>query len=203
VREYVGRAHLDCHARRIVEVADHNALRAFLFTCSELKETAFGRQFKVSVSKSYRLQPNTARSTMCRVDDMDHWRSFMLSFRKLVLNGELGNINRVLNILSRHGSKSDQQRIRQIKKELKAAEYSMAGVTVGVGDSYTPVRPKAVFEAVVNGLLFHNEPSRQTELVFFQQAGIFAFGSMMHYVIYTYKQALRIEGAVRLRGIVY
>ncbi len=125
----------------------------------------------------------------------------MLSFRKLVLNGEIGNINRVLNVLSHSGSKPDQQRIRQIKKELKAVESSVAGITVGVGESYTPVEPKAAFQALANGVLFHNDPLRQTDLAFFRDAGVFAFGAMLHYVIYTYKQALRIEGAIKLRGI--
>jgi hypothetical protein len=193
------RAQKPCELK--VDVDDHNALLAFLFTCAELKDTAFGRQFKISVCKSYRLQPNTVRSTKCRIDDNDHWRSFVLSFRKLVLNSEIGNINRVLNVLSRSGSKSDQQRIRQIKRELKAVEISIAGAAIGVGESCTRVEPKAAFEALANGVLFHNDLSRQSELAFFREAGIFAFGAMLHYVIYTYKQALRIEGAIRLRGI--
>ncbi len=184
-----------------MDVNDYHALRAFLFTCGELRDTAFGRQFTISACKSYRLQANTVHSTKCRIVDNDHWRSFMLSFRKLVLNDEIGNINRVLNVLSRNGGKSDQQRIRQIKKESKAAELTIAGVSIGVGQGYTPVEPKAVFEAVVNGVLFHNDPSRQSELAFFREAKLFAFGGMLHYVIYTYKQALRIEGAIRLRGI--
>ena len=186
-----------------VNVDDHNVLRAFIFTCAELKDTAFGHQFTVSACKSYRLQPNTVHSTKCRIADKDQWRSFMLSFRKLVLNSEIGNINRVLNVLSRSASKSDQQRIRQIKKELKAVEFSIAGATVGVrvGENYTPVEPKAAFEALTNGVLFHNDLSRQAELAFFRDAGVFALGAMLHYVIYTYKQALRIDGAIRLRGI--
>lgn len=184
-----------------MEIDDRNALQAFLFTCTELKDTAFGRQFKVSTCKSYRLQPNTAHSCKCRFGDKDQWRSFVLAFRKLVLTSEIGNINRVLNILSRNGTKSDQQKIRRIRKELKEVELSVAGVTFGVGVPPVLILPKAAFDASVNGVLFHNEPSRQVELAFFREADVLAIAAMLHYAVYTYKQALRIEGALRLRGI--
>ncbi len=184
-----------------MEIDDRNSVRAFLFTCSELKDTAFGGQFRVSTCKSYRLQPNTNYSCRCRIDSNDQWRSFILSFRKLVLNDEIGNINRVLNILSRYGSKSDQLRIRRIKRELKEVELSVAGTSFGVGTPPVLLRPKAAFDASMNGVLFHNAPSRQTELSFFKDAGVLAIAAMRHYVIYTYKQALRIDGAIRLRGI--
>ena len=180
---------------------ERHAILAFLFTCDELKRTEFGKQFKVVPSKTYRLQPNTVYSTKFKEIDNEQWRSFILSFRKLVLNDEIGNFNRVLNILSRYGTVSNQQRIRQIKGELKAVENSVAGITVGIGDPPNQVRPKEVFEAMINGVLFHNDIKRQKELEFFNQAGIFAFGSMLHYVIFTYKQALRIEGAIKLREI--
>jgi hypothetical protein len=177
------------------------SLQAFSFTCNELKKTAFGSQFTVASCKAYRLQQNTLHSTKIRSQDNDQFRSFMLSFRKLVINKEIGSFNRVLNILSKHGNKHDQDRIREIKKGIKAVEQSVAGVQVGVGRDYNPIIPSEAFDAMINGVLFHNDQKRQSDLEFFREAGASAFLSVCHYVVFVYKQALRIQGAINLRGV--
>lgn len=184
-----------------MDYEDEQSIQAFMFTCNELKETAFGCQFKVSACKAYRLQPNSVHSTKCKKLEWELFRSFLLSFRKLALNNDIGNFNRVLNILSRLGNRADQIRIREIKHELKSVERSIAGARLGIGKNRKPVYPRAAFDALVNGQLFHNDVGRQEDLVFFKKAGIFALGAVLHYVIFTYKQALRVEGAIRLRGI--
>jgi len=180
---------------------EKQSILAFLFTCDELRKTRFGRQFQVSPCKTYRLQPNTVYSTKFKEINNEQWRSFVLSFRKLVLNSEVDNFNRALNVLSKYGKKTDQRRIRIIKKEIKAAEESISGIVVGVGNPPKIIKPKEVFDALVNGALFHNDPARQDELEFFNQAGIFSYGALLHYVVFTYKQALQIEGAIKLRKI--
>ena len=177
------------------------SLRAFCFTCDELKKTGFGSQFEVLPCKAYRLQPNTLNSTKVRSFDDDQFRSFMLSFRKLTLNNEIGNFSRVLNILSKHGTKSDKDRIREIKKEVKSVENSVAGVQIGIGTSCKPVIPKEAYDAMINGVLFHNSQDKQGDLDFFKKSGASALLSVCHYVVFVYKQALRIQGAIKLRGI--
>ena len=57
-------------------------------------------------------------------------------------------------------------------------EVSIAGAAIGVGESCTRVEPEAASEALANGILFHNDLSRQSELAFFREAGIFAFGAI-------------------------
>lgn len=182
-----------------------NCIRAFLFTCDEMKACGFGQQFSVAPSKAYRIQPNTPYSTRINKNiDNDQWRSFVLSFRKLVLNNDLANLNRVLNILSKYGSKKDQQRIRKIKAELKmAGQFLGYGASIGVEweGEMKMVIPKDAFDTMINGSMFHNDPSRQEDMRFIRNAGIFSLGAMLHYVIFTYKQALRIESSIKLRCI--
>ena len=177
------------------------SLQAFLFTCSELKQTVFGSQFSVAVCKAYRRQPNTVHSTRCKIHTWELWRSFLLSFRKLVLSKDPGNLNKILKVLSQQGSQADAERIREIRRDLRSVETSVAGVRIGSGKKLRPVQPKDAFDTLINGQLFHNDSRRQGDLAFFKEAGIFAVGAMLHYVVFTYKQALRLEGSIRLRNI--
>lgn len=176
---------------------ERNSINCFLFTCEELKRTAFGQQFSVAGSRSYRLQSNSSSSTKIkRKFSSDEWRSFALAFRKLTLNDDPTYIFRVLNILSVMGSKSDQVRIRLIKSEMnKAARSTGLGVFKDDDGSWKRIDGKEVFQRLINEVLFHNH--RQVNSL--PTTGIFEFGAMIHYVVFVYKQALRVEASIKIR----
>lgn len=184
---------------------DDLTLRAFMFTCRELRATSYGAQFNVAAHRSYRMQVNSPRllqRTRLKGVSMDAWRSFLLSFRKLVSESEIGNVFRTLNVLSKLGSRADQDRIRRIRSELRAVEKSSAGVTVGIGPESRPIVPREAFLAMTNGVLFHNDPKFSEQLQFLREASPFSSGPVLHYVLFTYLQALRIESAIAVRGYV-
>jgi transposase InsO family protein len=181
------------------------SLAAFCRVCNQLATSTFGRQSKVAASKAYRVQPNTLHSTRVRKFDMDSFRSFLIDFRKLVLAKDPANLHRVLGILGRYGNTTDRQRIRQIKMELRSISDSMAGVGLGIGNQSGHlrfIRPKEVTDAYFNGALFHNNEALADDLEFFRRAGVFAWGPLLHYVVFIHKQALRLAGSIRLRNIV-
>ena len=162
----------------------------------------FGRQFKVAFCKAYRVQSNTIQPTLVKKFDIDLFRSFLIDFRKLILAKEAANIYRVLNILSRYGHSSDRARVRQIKSEIHNVSES---AYCGIGDLdgvFHQVKPKEMTDAYFNGVLFHNDEDRASEIAFFREAGIMACHAMLHYVVFVHKQALRLAGSIRLRGIV-
>ena len=182
---------------------DRQALHAFLLTCHQMRQSGFGKQFSVSPTRSYRLQENTPYSTKMRQKfTHDEWQSFLIPFRKLLLNDDPGNLFKVMNILSRNGSKKDHARLREIKRRLKGAATSPGyGVQVltehnGKWDS---LDGKKLLEKYMNSVIFHNDAATITSDKFPSQFHPFAFASLFHYVVFTYKQALRIEGAIRIR----
>lgn len=185
--------------------ADDLTLRAFVFTCRELRSTSYGAQFTIAAHRSYRMQVNSPRllqRSRLKNLSMDEWRSFLLSFRKLVSESEIGNVFRTLNSLSKLGSRADQVRIRRIRSELRAVEKSSAGVTVGIGPEFRPIVPREAFLAMTNGVLFHNDPKYSDQLHFLCEASPFSSGPVLHYVVFTYLQALRIDSAIAVRGYV-
>ena len=71
-----------------------------------------------------------------------------------------------------------------------------------IGSEYRPVIPREAFLAMTNGALFHNDPEYSEQLQFLREVSPFSFGEMLHYVVFTYLQALRIESAIAVRGYV-
>lgn len=123
------------------------------------------------------------------------------SFRKLLLQKEPANLYRVMNILGRYGDNADRKRLRRIKRELQSVGESTAGVHMGVGDPPRFVRPKHVVDTFLNGLLFHNDEACAADVDLYLSIGSTATLPFLHYVVFHYKQALRLSGAIKLRGL--
>jgi len=186
---------------RIVTDAERLSLNAFLFSCHQMSQSGFGKQFSVAPSRSYRLQGDTASSTKVQQKfTQDEWHAFLVYFRKLLLKKEPGSLLKIINILSRHGSREDQHRLREIKRRLRVSGKTIGnGVAVGAltETGFQPVHGEDVLGAYMNKVLFHNEPESMEQC--FNEIDLFAKGAMFHYVIFTYKQSLRLAGAIQLR----
>lgn len=140
------------------------ALTIFCHVCDQLMVTAFGSQFRVASSKTYRVQPNTLTSTQVRYCDLNVLSSFLLPFRKLILTKEPAYIYRVIGILGRCGNVTDRKRLKQIKDELRKVSTSVAGVHVGSGDPPRLIKPEAVTQTLLNGVFFHNDETLADDL---------------------------------------
>lgn len=168
-----------------------------------MQNTGFGKMFSVAPTKSYRLQINTPRlAKVPRKFTPDEWHSFLIPFRKLLLNDDPANFNRVINVLSRNGNRKDQIRLREMKKNLKEATsspgYGIQLLTEKNGD-WVAVDGKDTLLQYINNVVFHNDSEAIGSDQLAKDMHVFAFGTMFHYVIFTYKQALRVAAAIRLR----
>lgn len=172
-------------------------------TCHQMQNTGFGKMFSISPTKSYRLQQNSPRLVKFpRKFSHDEWQAFLIPFRKLTLNDDPANFNHVLNILSRNGSRKDQIRIREMKKNLKEAEsspgYGIQMLTEKEG-IWVGVDGKETLNQYLNKVIFHNDSEAIASGQLATDMHVFSIGTMYHYVIFTYKQALRVAAAIRLR----
>lgn len=168
-----------------------------------MQNTGFGKLFSISRTKSYRLQENTPRSSKAkRKFTHDEWQAFLIPFRKLLLNGDPANLFRVMNILSRIGSRKDQVRLRAVKRRLKEVATSPGyGIRMMTKENGQWVQSdgKKILENYLNTVIFHNDSMVITDGGLAQDMHPFAILSMFHYVVLTYKQTLRIAGAIRIR----
>jgi hypothetical protein len=180
---------------------ERNCLRTFCSVCSELEGSRFGQQFHVAVSKTYRTQADALSATRIRRFDRDDFRSFLLSWRKLTLQQEPANLHRVIAILGRYGLPPDRPRLRIIKSILNDARRSTAGVRTGMGEPLRLMEPGFASDTLINGRLFHDDPTRADDMTFLDRAGSVAILAFTHYVVLVYKQALRIAGSIRLRRL--
>lgn len=182
---------------------DCQVLNAFLLTCHQMQDSGFGRLFTVSPSKSYRLQQNTPHSTKISKNfTHDEWQAFLVPFRKLILNDEPGNLFRVINILSRNSKGKDQLRLRAMKRNLRQAAISPgygAQIATQKDGNWITLNGKQTLDTYLNTIIFHNDAQAITSRSIDKDIDPFAMSSMFHYVIFTYKQALRVAASVRLR----
>lgn len=179
------------------------SLKTFCAICDSLSYSTFGQQFSVTPCKAYRVQPNTLYSTRVKHFELEALRSFLLSFRKLLLQKETANLYKVMNVLSRYGSIADRKRLRHIKRELQDVGESTAGVHIGAGNPPRYIRPKHVVDTFFNGLLFHSDEDYAEDVNFYLRVGSMATLPFLHYIVFHYKQALRLCGAIKLRGLVW
>lgn len=180
---------------------ERNCLRTFCSVCSELEASRFGKQFRVAVSKAYRTQADVLSASRIRRFDPDDFRSFLLSWRKLTLQQEPAHLYRVIAILGRYGSPADRRRLRTIKNILNTARRSTAGVGTGMGEPPRFIEPGFAADTLINGRLFHDDPTRADDMAFIDHAGSFAILAFTHYLVLVYKQALRIAGSIHLRRL--
>jgi hypothetical protein len=181
---------------------EKRSLVTFCAICDELAASTFGRQFSVALSRTYRVQPNTLSSTRVRRFHPDAFRSFLLSFRKLLLQREPAYLYRVMSILGRYGDATDRERLRKIRRELDDVGESVAGVGFGIGDPPRFLRPKEAADTLFNGVLFHNDEALSADVAFYWGEGSHAMLPLLHYVVFIHKQTQRLAGAIRARGLV-
>lgn len=125
-----------------------------------------------------------------------------MPFRKLVLNDEPSNFFRILNILSRNSNRADQLRLREMKRNLRDAAVSPGyGIQIATKENgkWVSLDGSQTLNTYLNTVLFHNNAQAITSGSIEGEMHPFAMASMFHYVVFTYKQALRVAASIRLR----
>ncbi len=72
---------------------------------------------------------------------------------------------------------------------------------MGMGEPLRPMEPGFASDTLINGRLFHDDPTRADDMAFIDGAGSIAILAFTHYVVLVYKQASRIAGSIALRGL--
>ena len=70
-----------------------------------------------------------------------------------------------------------------------------------MGEPLRFLEPGFAADTLINGRLFHDDPTRADDIAFVDCAGSFAVLAITHYVVLVYKQALRILGSIHLRRL--
>lgn len=70
-----------------------------------------------------------------------------------------------------------------------------------MGEPLRLMDPGFASDTLINGRLFHDDPTRADDIAFIDGAGSFAILTFTHHVIFVCKQALRIAGSIHLRGL--
>ena len=70
---------------------------------------------------------------------------------------------------------------------------------MGMCEPLRLIEPGFASDTLINGRLFHDDPTRADDMAFIDAAGAIAILGFTHYVVLVYKQALRIAGSINLR----
>ena len=95
--------------------------------------------------------------------DQEHFRSFLLTFRKFLLNDEPANIDNILNTC-RKFVKSEQTELREVLEKFKTIwGYQYRKGTIRITSGSLPLTPEYVLDCWINGLYFHNRDPQKSE----------------------------------------
>lgn len=139
-------------------------VKKFLDCVEELK----ARPFILKGLQDFEFRIEFQRETgkiICELNeaDQEHFRSFLLTFRKFLLKNEPANIDSILNIC-RQFVKSEQTELREILERLKMIwGYQYRKGTIQITSGNLNLTPEYVFDLWLNGQYFHNRDQQKTE----------------------------------------
>jgi hypothetical protein len=131
-------------------------LEVFLSCVEELRE----RPFILDGLYEFRFHINVDKESgqltyESQEADQEHFRSFLLTFRKFILNDEPSNIDWVLSV-SRRFVKDEEEELREVLDELKAIwkyRYRIGVIQMHTGG--LALTPEYVLDLWINGQYFH------------------------------------------------
>ena len=95
--------------------------------------------------------------------DQEHFRSFLLTFRKFILKGEPSHVNRVLNIC-REIVKDEEEEFKEMLDELKTVwKFRYGRGTIQMHTSGLNLTPEYVLDLWINGHYFHSDNSAKRQ----------------------------------------
>ena len=141
-------------------------LEIFLSCVEELRE----RPFILDALYEFRFHINVDKESgqltyESQEADQEHFRSFLLTFRKFILNDEPSNIDWVLSV-SRRFVKDKEEELREVLNELKAIwKYRYRKGVVQMHTDGLALTPEYVLDLWINGQYFHGDnPEKSQQL---------------------------------------
>lgn len=148
------------------ELSYHDNLGIFLSSVEELRERPFVLdglyefQFHISIDKE-----SGQLTCEFKEADQEYFRSFLLTFRKFILNDEPSNIDWVLNTCRRF-VKDEEAELKEVLDELKAVwGYRYRKGVVQMHTEGLSLTPEYVLDLWINGQYFHGDnPEKKQQL---------------------------------------
>lgn len=147
-------------------ISPSERIELFLRCVKELQDRRFVHegltQFNFQIKYDEKLQ---RLETKLQEADQEDFRSFLLTFRKLISNNEEVNVDRVLNICIEF-IKNEQQELREVLKELKTVwGYGYRNGFVQMQQGGRNLTPEYVLDLWINGSYFHDDPDKRQQLI--------------------------------------
>lgn len=148
------------------KILPNKRLCIFLDCVEELKDRPYilkglhNFQFRID------LQKETGK-IICEVNeaDQEEFRSYLMTFRKFLLNDEPANIDAILNICRRF-VRSEQKELIEVVEQFKTIwSYQYRKGTIQITSGNLNLTPKYVLDLWLNGKYFHNGNPQKTELL--------------------------------------
>jgi hypothetical protein len=136
----------------------------FLECIRELKERPFILDGLHNLHFHIDIEPATGKIT-CIFDegDQEQFRSFLVTFRKFILNDEPANIDHILNICLK-SLRPEQTELREILRQFKTIwKYQYRSGTIRITSGGVNLSPQHVLDLWLNGQYFHNGDIGKTE----------------------------------------
>ena len=133
-------------------------LEVFLSCVVELRE----RPFLIHGINDFRFQVVTDKKSgqityHSTETDEEHFRSFLLTFRKFILNNEPSNIDWVLNVIRRF-AKDEENELCEVIDELKAVwKYTYRKGLIQMQTFGQDITPEYALDLWINGHYFHSD----------------------------------------------
>ncbi len=134
--------------------------------------------------------------------DKEHFRSFLLTFRKFILNNEPSNIDWILST-SRRFVKDNQDELKEVLDELKAVwKYRYRKGAVQIKTSDLDLTPDYVLDLWFNGQYFHiNDTEKSQQLKEFLANEIPTIKIQLQWSLPLLTDVILKIGAVILKGL--
>lgn len=140
-------------------------ISSFLSCVEELRERPFVLDGLYEVQFHISVDEQTGQ-LKCEFQeaDQEYFRSFLLTFRKFILNGEPSNIDWVLNACRRF-ARGEEEGLREELDELKTVwGYRYRKGVVQMHSGGLNLTPEYVLDLWINGQYFHGDPRKGQRL---------------------------------------
>jgi hypothetical protein len=149
-----------------VDLSYRENLGVFLSCVEELRERPFILKGLCEFQFHVSFDDESGQLT-CEIQeaDQEHFRSFLLTFRKFILNDEPSNVDWVLNTCRRF-VKDEEVELKEVLDELKAVwRFQYGKGAVRMHTSGLNLTPEYVLDLWINGQYFHGDnPDKRRQL---------------------------------------
>lgn len=148
--------------RRGNDLDEMDAIGVFLQKVDELGRTRLIER-TTQIGYTLKYDQTAGMSFESREPDEEDLRSFLLTFRRFVAQGDPVNIGRIHNIADRRVTSDDLRRHLREAREHWRRDVQVGGMSLVFNGKQ--ISPEYVADLFINGHYFHDEPDKRAKLV--------------------------------------